>query len=93
MKKILLLILALSVLVIFPTWAVADQSIKIGANEFVIKINKKTGEISGVSDAKGDWKDKEMRRSVTVEGGILLIWQECSPGHWCVINGRRVWCP
>ena len=93
MKKILLLILALSVLVIFPTWAVADQSIKIGANEFVIKINKSTGEVSGVTDEKGDWKDREMRLSVTVEGGILLIWQESSPGHWCVINGRRVWCP
>lgn len=93
MKKILVLILALSVLVIFPTWAVADESIKIDKGEFAIKVDK-DGRVSGVADANGDWKNKyEMPNPATVEGGILLIWQQSSPGHWCVINGRRVWCP
>lgn len=97
MRKISVLILALLVLVIFPTWAVAGEprAINPKAEEAVIVIlNKSSGEVVAVYDLNWNlYHSSEQPRPRTETWEIELLKLDLSPGHWCWIYGRKVWCP
>lgn len=105
MRKISVLILALLVLVILPTWAVAGPILEPGqfANKVVIIWDIKTQKVElVVNGTTGEpyhdveaW-DVALEPVKPLDEGckILLHWKKpASPGHWCVINGRMYWCP
>lgn len=48
-----------------------------------VKINNKSAEP----------RDFPMRISALRSAQIHLAWVEQSPGHWCVVDSYRFWCP
>lgn len=101
MRRISVLILALLVLVILPTWAVAAGKIikpGVGQVAITIYINEKSGvveEVVAPDNPTGFQYNKAVQPGNPVTGGeaINLMLVPSSPGHWCIINRRLVWCP
>ncbi len=59
--------------------------------------NKEGGsfEVVGVDGMKrtGDLPGPLLKAEEMRSVNILMVWTEFSPGHWCVVGGRRFWCP
>jgi len=99
MRKFSVLILALLVLVIFPTWSVAGPFIPISPGQIAIIVDR-SGAVVQVFDGNGvEYKSVEPHELLSPNGGTLFVgeivlkWEEKSPWHWCVINGRWIRCP
>lgn len=56
------------------------------------------GEVTDVINEKGEsveskglpMQNEEIEKVI---GDLTLMYVHSSPGHWCIINGRRRWCP
>jgi hypothetical protein len=72
------------------------EAMKAAKGEFYIRVSEKTGKIKGVFDINGPWKARglswEPGTIEKVNGDIALLGHS-NPAHWCVIGGRRQWCP
>jgi hypothetical protein len=73
--------------------------IAIPQNGFYI-ICDNSGQVDGAGDVNGPWLEGKVsiseRTPAQVEDynlDMALMKIKKSPGHWCVIAGRRRWCP
>jgi hypothetical protein len=104
MRKISVLILALLVLVILPTWAVAGGPEKIvlksGEVGIILIIDDNTGVVTQVytlTEGIGVPYKSNVEQANEVTGPMAMYWfspsPRKSPWHWCFANYQYVRCP
>jgi hypothetical protein len=70
-------------------------------DEIIIKFDPKKGEVTGVTfdgtagKLKGNFKQGNTIELKTIMNisEITALYIEQSPGHWCIVNRRKFWCP